>query len=235
MLEFDLFEKNNLIIACDEVGRGPIAGPVNACSVYATFDPDFIGVLIELGVSDSKKLTSKKRLKILEKLNIDVSTIQIGKIYNLENFQFVVCEYDNNLIDKINILQASLLSMRDGVERIINQNKASKGLILIDGNKAFNWSDNFCKNNDVAAYELAPIVKGDSRSLLIGLASIIAKEYRDQLMKNFDTIYPGYGLAQHAGYPTKQHKQAVIDLGITPIHRKTFRGVSEHVQVPKRS
>ena len=75
-----------------------------------------------------------------------------------------------------------------------------------------------------------PIVKGDSKSLLIGLASIFAKEYRDQFMCSLSVKYPGYGFEKHAGYPTAMHLKAIRDLGLTPVHRKTFKGVKEYVQ-----
>ena len=75
------------------------------------------------------------------------------------------------------------------------------------------------------------VIKGDSKSALIGLASIIAKEYRDGLMENLGIKYPGYGLEKHAGYPTKAHKEAIVKLGVTPIHRRSFKGVKEYCQI----
>ncbi len=227
MIDLEYYQNSKIIIASDEVGRGPIAGPVVACSVKAKFNQDLLSNLTELGVTDSKKLTQKKRLKILEALAINCDEIEFNKVYQRQGFEFILIEYTNVQIDEINILQASLMAMRDGTEQLMESGKTT---VLIDGNKAFPWSKTFKENNDMAQVELAPIVKGDSKSLLIGLASIIAKEYRDQLMEKYDQQYPGYGLAKHAGYPTKAHKEAVATLGVTPIHRKSFKGVAEHVQ-----
>ena len=93
----------------------------------------------------------------------------------------------------------------------------AEAVVLVDGNKTFESS----------AKGIEAIVKGDSKSLLIGLASIIAKEYRDELMKDLALDYPGYGFEKHSGYPTKAHKEAIFHLGVSPCHRKTFKGVSE--------
>ena len=88
--------------------------------------------------------------------------------------------------------------------------------VLIDGNKSF-----------LSAGETESVVKGDSKVVTIGLASIIAKVFRDEKMKGFDLQYPGYNLGKHAGYPTKEHRHAVQTIGPSPIHRKTFKGVKE--------
>ena len=226
---FDLDITNNgfeKYYYCDEVGRGPLAGPVVACSV-ALFDSSLNSTLIDqlrsLGVCDSKKLTEKKRKQILSKLKIDLFKLIAGKKYEIsfigQRLEFAVIEVSPKQIDKINILQASLTAMKEayltsgGVDQ-------SQELIFIDGNKTF--ITNHAKTE--------PIVKGDSKSAFIGLASIIAKEYRDQLMKNLDIKYPGYGFAKHSGYPTKAHKEAIAQLGVSPVHRRSFGGVKEHVR-----
>lgn len=208
------------LIGCDEVGRGPIAGPVNGCSVRITQNnKNLLNELQLLGVTDSKKLTQKKRLAILEKLNIEVSNIEINKKYNVKfnenEFSFVVCERSPEEIDKINILQASLACMQSSSNELVLDNTK----VLVDGNKIF----------DSLGESVEAIVKGDSKSTVIGLASIIAKEYRDLLMESYDKKFPGYFLKKNAGYPTKDHKQAVVDLGVTPIHRKSFKGVKEYL------
>lgn len=217
-MDLEFFNKYDCLIGCDEVGRGPIAGPVNACAVFIERDhKEIISHLSELGVTDSKKLTQKKRLLILEKLGINIASLKVGVIYNLEflgfEFKFILSELSPLEIDKINILQASLECMKRSAENLIKSNT----LVLIDGNKTFNSTK----------AELMSVVKGDSKSVVIGLASIIAKEYRDELMVKLDKVYPGYGLAKHAGYPTKIHKEAVKNLGVTDIHRKSFKGVKE--------
>ena len=219
-MDLEFFNTYDELIGCDEVGRGPIAGPVNGCAVKITkLNSGLINFLESLGVTDSKKLTTKKRLIILEKLSIDLKNLNIHEEYTIKlsegEFSFIIGEHSPKDIDKMNILQASLSCMKNASEPLIEK----KSKILIDGNKTF-----VIENVDIEA-----IVKGDSKSTVIALASIIAKEYRDLLMQKFDIQYPGYGLARHAGYPTKAHKEAVVNLGVTPIHRKSFKGVKEYV------
>lgn len=225
IFEQQFFKSNELeIIGCDEVGRGPLAGPVVSCGTR------FIGELknfkkVEkklrsLGVTDSKKLTDKKRRIILEELKIEVQNLKIGNVYKLEIEKnlllFSLCEKDHSFIDKYNILNSSLEAMKEASLKLIN---TSSPIVLIDGNKKFK---NFI-------YTQESIVKGDEKSVLIGLSSIIAKIYRDDLMINFAKKYPHYDFEKNAGYPTKKHREAIIAHGITPIHRKTFKGVSEFV------
>lgn len=216
MFDQKYFESHQFIIGCDEVGRGPIAGPVVGCAVKLKNNFSFLQKLIELGVTDSKKLSAKKRVKILDELIID-KNICCFKEYHLDNFSFVLWEHSPQEIDEMNILQASLSCMQNACEKLI----CKKSFVLIDGNQKF-------KNYN---FPLETVVKGDSKSLAIALASIIAKEFRDNIMKDFDSIYPGYGLAGNAGYPTKAHKVAVKELGVTPIHRKSFKGVKEHLNL----
>jgi ribonuclease HII len=219
-LDIEIFNKYDELIGCDEVGRGPIAGPVNGCAVRVSKENlSLITYLKSLGVTDSKKLTTKKRLIILEELGIDLESLTIHTEYNIKTEQgelhFVVGEHSPADIDNINILQASLSCMKNASIPLVKNNSK----ILIDGNKTF----------EIEGADIEAVVKGDSKSTVIALASIIAKEYRDLLMQKYDMQYPGYGLARHAGYPTKAHKEAVSRLGITPIHRKSFKGVKEYV------
>ena len=116
----------------------------------------------------------------------------------------------------MNILQASLSAMK---QASLSLNANEQDQILIDGNKTFTIEN--CR--------IDAVIKGDSKSRVIALASIIAKVYRDKLMQKYGKKYPGYGLENHAGYPTKFHKEAIIQLGVTPIHRKTFKGVKEFI------
>ena len=120
-------------------------------------------------------------------------------------------------IDEINILQASLEAMMLAMKESCPVHLP--GMILIDGNKTFKY--------EVDHVEKIAVIKGDSKSLLIGLASIAAKEYRDQFMKNLGEKYPGYGWEHNAGYPTKKHLEAITLLGVTQLHRLTFNGVKE--------
>lgn len=219
-IDLEYFDTFSSIIGCDEVGRGPIAGPVNACAVCVDKDhADLISFLIDLGVTDSKKLTQKRRLHILEQLKVDLHSLKVNTLYDIKleqhNFSFVLSELSASEIDKLNILKAALTCMQISSEKLM-QNDA---IVLVDGNKTFESS----------AKHIEAIVKGDSKSAIIALASIIAKEYRDNLMAQYDKEFPGYGLAKHAGYPTAAHKKAVVNLGVTSIHRKTFKGVKEYV------
>ena len=214
-----LFKFDNLI-GCDEVGRGPIAGPVNSCAVaIESHQSDLIEKLSKLNVTDSKKLTDKKRKKILESLSIDVTKIDQNKIYENsalgEKFSFVIGEHSHEDIDRMNILQASLSAMKIASDKLIQGNTK----ILVDGNKTF----------DSAAADIEFVIKGDSKFVIIGLASIIAKVFRDEKMKALNILYPGYNLAKHAGYPTKEHRDAVKKLGPCKIHRKSFKGVKEYL------
>lgn len=229
MFELDYIKKSdNFIAGTDEVGRGPLAGPVVSASAVAygnlTHLEDVIEELREIGVTDSKKLTDKKRKVILEKLNIDLTQ---GKVWKFKkgklNIIVTIDEKSPEEIDKINILQASLLSMRDalifGIQNI--DRKLNKGVVLIDGNKKF---------GDVENTRIETVVKGDSKSALIGLASVFAKVYRDEKMAKLATIYPHYDFEKNAGYPTQKHREAIELHGITPEHRKSFKGVKEFVK-----
>jgi len=216
-MDKEFLKEYSCIIGCDEVGRGPIAGPVNACAVKI-IDTKTVDQLLKFDVTDSKKLSLKKRKVILDQLQIDVSKIQLNKKYIIKNptlyFEFCVTQLDADEIDKINILQASLAAMKNASDRLVS--KDSK--ILIDGNKTFQ-----------SKVITEAIVKGDSKCVSIGLASIIAKVFRDEKMIIFDQEFPGYMLAKNAGYPTKEHKDAVKRLGPCLIHRKTFKGVKEYI------
>lgn len=203
--------------ASDEVGRGPLAGPVVAATVVVTDYEKVLSILSETGIDDSKKLTEKKRKSILDNLQVHMeagSKIEFkGPLAGLGYYSIVEIQAD--VIDEINILQASLKAMGDSLKIA----KVGSGAWLIDGNKLPKEIPN--------KWRASTVVKGDSKSQLIGLASVIAKEYRDDLMIKLGNEYPGYGLENHAGYPTKFHKEAIEKLGPTPIHRKSFKGVKE--------
>ncbi|MBD64269.1 MAG: ribonuclease HII [Halobacteriovoraceae bacterium] len=214
-MDLDYLKKYKSIIGVDEVGRGPIAGPVCACAVKIS-DPDLILELQDLNITDSKKLNLKKRNEILNALNINIHELELDKVYNthLKHYQlsFVISEMDHLQIDKMNILQASLLAMKTSTDSLTD----AETFILIDGNKTFESSS-----------PLEAVIKGDSKFTSIALASIIAKNFRDEKMAKYAIQYPGYSFEKHAGYPTKNHKQAVRELGPSPIHRRTFKSVKE--------
>ncbi|MBT4791416.1 MAG: ribonuclease HII [Halobacteriovoraceae bacterium] len=218
-IDQDNLKEFKAIIGCDEVGRGPIAGPVVACAVKVKrSEKGLLSQLIKLNVTDSKKLSTKKRKIILNQLGIDVKNLKVNHLYKIKYFnlcfEFCLNECDHKKIDKINILQASLLAMKLASEKL----GESQSKVLIDGNKLFETK-----------YASEAIIKGDSKVVVIGLASIIAKEFRDEKMTQLDQKYPGYNLAKHAGYPTKEHRDAVKELGPSKIHRKTFKGVKEYL------
>ncbi len=177
-----------LVAGVDEVGRGCLAGPVIAAAVILRKNIP--------GLKDSKKLSRKKR----EELSLII----------MQNSYFSFGSSSPKEIDKINILQASLLAMK----RAILNLSVEPGKILIDG---IHKPD---LNTDTQT-----IISGDSYIDEISAASIIAKVYRDNLMMQFDKEYPNFFFSSHMGYGTKMHKAALKKYGITPIHRKTFRGV----------
>ena len=186
------------IAGVDEAGRGPLAGPVVSAAVILprNFSCD--------GLTDSKQLTPLKREKFYSIIIRD-SVAASTAIATSEE------------IDQINILQASLLSMKRAVENLAAWNvKILPDYLLIDGK--------FPIKNISTPQE--PIVHGDTLSVSIAAASIIAKVTRDRMMQSLHIQYPCYGFDKHKGYPTKAHKEAVSIYGPSPVHRKTFKGCS---------
>jgi ribonuclease HII len=183
----------NLIAGVDEVGRGPLAGPVVAAAVI--LDPNN---KIE-GLADSKKLSAKRR----QYLSAEIKEKALA-------FAFGRAEWHE--IDTINILQASLLAMHRAVLALSLQPHH----VLVDGNRLPKWE-----------YSAKAIIKGDQTEPAISAASIIAKVARDMEMEEMDLLYPGYGFAQHAGYPTALHIAALKFHGVSPIHRQSFKPVSD--------
>lgn len=181
------------IAGVDEVGRGPLAGAVVAAAII--LDPQ---KPIE-GLTDSKKLSEKKR----EKLSAEIKEKALS---------WSIARAEVEEIDEINILQASLLAMKRAVEGLHIQPEH----VLIDGNR--------CPD---MPYSMQAIVKGDAIEPAIGAASIIAKVARDQEMIELDKVYPEYGLAGHKGYPTKKHMAAIKEHGVTKIHRRSFSPVKK--------
>jgi ribonuclease HII len=177
-----------LIAGVDEVGRGPLAGPVVAAAVI--LDP---GRPI-LGLADSKKLSERQREQLAEHIRVRALAWALGRAEVEE-------------IDRLNILQASLLAMQRAVETL----SIAPHSALVDGNRLPRLS---C--------EARAIVGGDASEAVISAASIVAKVARDREMVELDRIHPGYGLARHKGYPTRQHLEALRCLGVAPIHRRSF-------------
>ena len=152
---------------------------------------------IPSGLNDSKKLNLKNREKIFQSIQ-DTCT-------------FCVAHSSVEEIDQINILQAALLSMKRAIWGL----RIKPDFVLIDGNK----------NPEGLESNFETIIKGDSKSLSIAAASIVAKITRDRIMSRLDKEFPGYNWSQNAGYPTKMHTSAILDIGITPYHRRSFKPV----------
>lgn len=188
----------------DEVGRGPLCGPVVAAAVILPYNTPS-EILSE--IHDSKKLSLKKRTYLFEKIN--------------EFAQTSIGEASVEEIDEINILNATMLAMTRAFEKLQTNSNHNPEHILIDGNR-------IPKDLPLPA---EAVVKGDSKSLSIAAASIIAKHHRDLYMIELDKTYPGYGWAKNAGYGTKQHLEALRKQGVTPHHRRSFRPVYELIDV----
>jgi ribonuclease HII len=174
---------------CDEAGRGCLAGPVFAAAVILPFgfkNPDF---------NDSKKLTLKQR----EKLRV---------IIEKEAVAWAVAFIDNKEIDKINILNASILAMHHALDMLLLKPE----LILVDGNRFKPYSN----------IQHQTIVRGDGIYMSIAAASILAKTHRDEYMLNLHDRFPDYGWNTNKGYPTLEHRKAILNLGFSPYHRQTF-------------
>lgn len=194
-----LYEKQHQGPVCgvDEVGRGPLAGPVIAAAVILR--PDAPADLLSR-LDDSKKLTALRRADLAERLR-DHAYVSIA-----------ACDVEE--IDRINILQATMLAMKKAVEGLDLLPRAA----LIDGNRAPDLS---CT--------VQTIVKGDSKSLSIAAASIVAKHHRDELMKSWSIKFPEYQWEKNAGYGTAAHLKAIQIHGVTPLHRRSFAPVADYL------
>ena len=180
----------DLIAGVDEVGRGPLAGPVVAAAVIL---PKACKIL---GLNDSKKIPKSKHKEIYEAVLQNAVAIGIGV-------------KDNQVIDQVNIYEATKLAMMEAIGQLEPQPQH----LLIDAMRL-----------DLPISQTS-IIKGDANSLSIAAASIVAKVTRDQMMEEFDREYPGYDFAQNAGYGTSNHLAGLDQLGVTPIHRRSFEPV----------
>lgn len=179
------------IAGVDEVGRGPLCGPVTAAAVI--LDP----ARIPAGLGDSKALSENAR----QRLDAEIRASAV----------FCIAHATVEEIDRLNILHASMLAMRRAIDGLGER----ADFALIDGNRV---------PKDLAC-ESQPVVKGDARVLSIAAASIIAKVARDRIMVELSQQYPGYGWEKNAGYPTKLHLDALLNLGVTPAHRRSFKPI----------
>lgn len=202
-MESDLWEFENkardkghkIVAGIDEAGRGPLAGPVVSAAVILPEGADLPGI------DDSKKLTPARRNRLYERLYSVARSIGIGVVDAAE-------------IDRVNILQATLRSMKMAVANLY----PAPDHLLIDG--IFTIATDHSQQ---------AIKKGDSRSISIAAASIVAKVTRDRMMFQADSLFPEFGFSKHKGYPTKTHRAAITQFGCSPIHRKTFKGVREYL------
>ncbi len=188
---------SEIIAGVDEVGRGPLAGPVVTAAVI--LDPENP---IE-GLNDSKKLTQKKREKLVLEIKEKAIAWSIGRAEVEE-------------IDNINILQATMLAMQRAVAALPKK----PTLVLVDGNRTPEFH-----------IPAEAIIKGDGKIAEISAASIVAKVTRDLEMCEMDNVYPGYGFSSHKGYGTSHHLAAIEILGVCPIHRKSFAPVQRQLSL----
>lgn len=178
-------------IGVDEAGRGCLAGPVVAAAVYVKKNQ--VGEIID--IDDSKKLSPQKRLELYKEI--------------ISKYKYAVSIVDNKTIDKINILQASLLAMKKAIRKI---NIISE-IILVDGPY---------KIPNILSLQKSEI-KGDAKFYSIAAASIIAKVYRDRIMESYSKKYPNFSFYQHKGYGTVAHKNEIKSFGVLDVHRKSFK------------
>lgn len=196
LINFDQGYQAEFLAGVDEVGRGPLAGPVVASCVIMDYTRP-----IE-GVDDSKKLSKQKREALYDEIVEKSLFCAIGEV-------------DNHRIDQMNILNATFSAMNAAITRVsvdMQKHKKNIDLILVDGNQKIKQQN----------LPQATIIKGDARSYAIACASILAKVYRDRLMEKMDDLYPGYDFASNVGYGSQSHIQGIQQLGLCEIHRKSF-------------
>ena len=188
------------VIGLDEVGRGPLAGPVISCGCY--FKNYTILSEFKHFIGDSKKLSDKKR-------ELSFKFLQNLKKENIIDFQLGIANVEE--IDNLNILEATKLSMK----RVVDKFNLTNAQLIIDGNFSLNYK----------TYKEQSIIKGDNKSLSIAAASIIAKVHRDRLMKKLSIKFKDFGWEKNSGYGTKMHIENIHRLGPTIHHRKTFEPI----------
>lgn len=189
--EKEYFDRGFVAVAgVDEVGRGPLAGPVVCAAVILPLEEEKRIV----GIDDSKKLSPKKREYLAEKIKEKARA-------------FAICEADERVVDEINILQATRMCMKRAVLAL----SLAPDFVLTDGNMTLD-----------IPFPQKSVIKGDSLVCSIGAASILAKVYRDRFMKECARLYPEYGFERNMGYGTKEHINAIREVGICKIHRRTF-------------
>jgi ribonuclease HII len=221
---------NKILIECgtDEAGRGCLAGPVTAAAIILQFpnltltkEKKKLEQFVFESINDSKQLTEKKRFELRP------------IIENL--FDFAFTHIQNDEIDEINILNASMKAMQESVLNL----KTRPEYIIVDGNRPINGklgmkqtTGKIFTSEEIEILKTIPstsIIKGDAKFLSIAAASILAKTYRDDFMDKIHEEFPMYNWKKNKGYPTKEHREAIRKYGITKYHRKTFRLLPEQL------
>ena len=207
MPDFSLEESLGLsasavIVGVDEVGRGPLAGPVTAAAVFVDRQKITLDLLTK--IDDSKKISQKKHATISKQIE-SIAIIGIGWASSGE-------------IDQLNILEATMLAMQRAISSLRKQIISDPDYILIDGNKVPRLD-----------FPSKAIVRGDEKSLSIAAASIVAKNKRDAFMASLSKLYPGYGWEKNAGYGTGEHLAAIEREGITVHHRRSFKPIAKYL------
>ena len=219
-LERQNFNNNSIMIGVDEVGRGSWAGPIVAASSWINFQNY---KLLPKDINDSKKISSKTRKKIILSLN------------NSVKYSSAISTPEE--IDRYGLTVANTIAMKRSLYCLFqsfNENTIKKKInfkVYVDGNYMPDFSsiDITLKKNKIIkldTHDLYSLVKGDEKSKTIALASIIAKETRDSIMRNYSLKYSQYKFDKHFGYGTAKHREAILEFGITPIHRKSFKPIS---------
>jgi ribonuclease HII len=223
---------NEILIECgtDEAGRGCLAGPVTAAAIILQ-SPNFtltkekkkLEKLVYKSINDSKQLSEKKRFELRPVIE--------------DLFDFTFTHIQNDEIDEINILNASMKAMQESVLNL----KTRPEYIIVDGNRPLNGKLGMKQTNgklfsleEIEILKSIPntsIIKGDAKFLSIAAASILAKTYRDDFMDKIHEEFPMYNWKKNKGYPTKEHRDAIREYGITKYHRKTFRLLPEQLRL----
>jgi ribonuclease HII len=196
IIDLSVVREAGLVAGVDEVGRGPLAGPVVTAAVILDWESPITGLV------DSKKISAKKRQQLSEQIWQQARACSLGRASVAE-------------IDHLNILQATFLAMKRAVEGL----SCFPDSVLVDGNQLPNWS-----------YPSKAIIQGDQHIAAISAASIVAKVSRDEEMVELDQQFPGYGFAQHKGYPTAQHLAALRKQGVSSVHRRSFKPVRKLIK-----
>ena len=218
-LESASSRENLIMIGVDEAGRGSWAGPLVAASCWIDFQHRH---LLNSGINDSKKLTHLKRKQIVN---------SIGNLVKYSTGVSTEREIDNYGLTFANVIamKRSIFSLINGINSSQN-NSFKKYIIYVDGKYKpdFNKVDDHLGDNklNIKFENVIPLVKGDSISKTIALASIIAKETRDSIMRHYSSVYPKYSFDTHFGYGTAKHKEELLKYGVLAFHRKSFKPIS---------